>query len=328
MRWALALAIAAWSGAAGAEPVRKAVAAAPEGSIWGDDVIALARQITRQTAGRVKVRAVPGGVAGDEVETARACAEGKLFAWGGSAAGFAREIPELDLLELPFLFQDQAEADAILRDRPLGPFGRDVARAGLLLIPQLGEVGWRSFAGKKPLRAPEDFRGLRVRSQESPVHLATWHALGARPKAISVLQTLSALQTGFVEAFDQSPVYMFATSWYHQARAYSLSRHMYQPSIAVLCKGAAAGISPEDWRLIVDLIGRTMRESVAKVRALEGQVLTQLATEGVQIVELTPAERAVLRQRTRGVLDGFRETTSPLGRELLDALLKAKGSRR
>ncbi len=323
---ALTLALALSAGAAAAEPVRKIVAAAPEGSPWADGVVAFARQVTERTSGRLKLRAVVGGLAGDEVETARACAQGKLFAWTGSAGGFGRVIPELDALELPFLFEPQTGAEAIVQERSLGPLVRAFERAGLVLSPQLTEVGWRSFAGPRALRTPEDFRGLRVRSQESPIHLAMWRALGARPKAISVLETLSALQSGFVEAFDQSPVYMFATSWYHQARAYSLSRHMYQPGVVTLCKGA--GLSRQDTILLLGLMGQLTRESIARLRALEGQVLTQLATEGVQIVELTPAERAVLRQRTRGVLGGFRESASPLGRELLDALLRAKGSPR
>ncbi len=327
MRRALALGVALVSGTAAAEPVRKIVAAAPEGSPWGDGLVALARQIGERTAGRVKVRAVPGGLAGDEVETARMCAEGKLFGWAGSAGAFGRVLPELDALELPFLFDSQAEAEAALGGRPPASLVRAFERLGLTLVPYIGEVGWRSFAGKKALRALEDFRSLRVRSQESPIHLEMWRALGARPKAISVLETLSALQTGFVEAFDQSPVYMFATSWYQHGRVYTLSRHMYQPGIGVMCKGAHAALPAQDRRTVLDAMGRTMHDAVARARELEGQVLAQLAADGVQIVQVSPAERAALRQHTRGVIDTFRQGASPLGRELLEALLKTRGGR-
>ncbi len=320
---ALTLALALSAGAAAAEPVRKIVVAAPEGSPWADGLLALTRRTAERTQGRLKVRAVVGGAAGDEVDTARACAEGRLFAWAGSAGGFARQVPELAALELPFLFEHEAEVDAVLRVSPIAPLGRIFERAGFVLVPMLSEVGWRSFAGRKALRTPADFRGLRVRSQESAMHLAMWRALGAEPRAISVLETLSALQAGVVEAFDQSPVYMFATSWYQHARVYTLSRHMYQPGIVVFCKGALTSLSPGDRRIALELAAAELQLALTRVRALEKQVLAQLAAEGLQLLELTASERAALRQRTRPVFDQFRASTSPLGRELLGALERA-----
>ncbi len=305
---------------ASAEPPRKLVVAAPEGSPWVDAFEVHLRRITQRTEGRVRLRVFPGGVAGDEIETARACARGQVFAWGGSAGAFGRVVPELDALELPFLFDSDAEVDAVLAGRPLGLLGRVFSQVGLGLVPFLSEVGWRSFAGKKPLRTPADFHGLRVRSQESPIHLGMWRALGARPQALSVLETVSALEAGLVEAFDQSPVFMFATSWHQQARVYSLSRHMYQPGIIVLCKGALESLAPGDRRLVTELLAESARSMVPRVRTLEKQVLAQLAHEGLQLVELTASERAVLRQRTRPILDTFRAGASPLGRELQGAV--------
>ncbi len=304
-------------------PVLKAVAAAPEGSPWGDAVVTFAKRVTERTKGRLSVRAQVGGVAGDEIDTARACVEGKIFAWNGSAGGFGKVVPEISALELPFLFENEGEVESVLAGKRLAPLVRAFERAGLVLVPQLTEVGWRSFAGRKALRGPADFAGLRVRSQENPMHLEMWRALGAVPRAISVLETLSALQAGVVEAFDQSPVYMFATSWYQHARVYTLSRHMYQPGIAVLCKGALSARSSADRKVVLEIAVSLLREAMAKVRELEQQVLAQLRKEGLELVELTAAERAALRQRTRPVLDGFRAGTSPLGREFLEALLSA-----
>ncbi len=325
----VALAVALWlvPGLAAAEPTRKIVCVGPEGSPWGDGIVKVAQRITAETRGRVKVRAVPGAVQGDEVDTARACAEGKLFMWAGSAGGFARVVPELNAIELPFLFEDDRQVTAALTGRPLALLARAFERAGVQLAPHFSEVGWRSFAGPKALRTPEDLRGVRVRSQENPIHLDMWRALGAQPKAISVLETLSALQAGVVQAFDQSPVYMFATSWYQHARVYTMSRHIYQPGLAVLCKGAQGGLSAADRRLVLEVAVDELKASGARVRELDQQVMAQLRHEGMQIVELTSEERAALRGRTRPVIDNFRASTTPLGREILDAIQRATGAR-
>ncbi len=321
--------VLSWVGhAAAAEPARKLVTLATEGSPWGDGLAAFARDVSDGTRGRVKIALLLGGVAGDEVDAARACAAGKVFMWVGSAGAFAQVVPELNALELPFLFDDDAEVDAALGGPALGILARALERRGLVLLPRFSEVGWRSFAGQRALRRTVDFQGLRARSQESPLHLETWRLLGAAPRAISVLETYSALQAGVVEAFDQSPLYMLATAWHQQARVYTLSRHIYQPGIAVVCKGVAAAISAQDRRVLLEAGAARLGGVVGNVRALEAKVLEQLRGQGLQIVELTDAERAALRERTRPAFQTFRAGTSPLGRELLDALERAISARR
>ncbi len=320
---ALALALGLATDAVAAEPVRKFVTVATEGSPWGDAAVSFSRRVAAETRGRLKIRPFLGALAGDEVDTARLCQQGKVLLWAGSPAAFAEVVPELNALELPFLFRDSGEVDASLVGSPVSILGRAFERRGLALVPPLTELGWRSFAGPKPLRALADFRGLRVRSQENPVHLEMWRLLGAQPRAISVVETYNALQAGVVQAFDQVPVYLFATSWYQQARVYTLSRHVYQPGIVVLCKGALASLAPADRALILDVARQELAATVGKVRTLEAQVLAQLGKEGVQVVALTEAERAALAQQTRPVYRLFRESTTPLGRELLGAVERA-----
>ncbi len=332
MRRALAVVLGASLGLAGggaaAEPVRRVATLATEGSPWGDAMVAFARDVSEGTKRRVKLGLLLGGVGGDEVDAAHLCAAGKVFMWIGSAGALAHVVPELNALELPFLFDDDPEVDAALSGPVFGILGRAIERRGLVLLPRISEVGWRSFAGPRPLRTPADFEGLRARSQENPVHLEMWRLLGASPRAISVLETYDALQAGVVQGFDQSPVYLLATSWHQQARVYTLSRHIYQPGVAVLCKGAAASLSAQDRRVLLEAGASRLGSAVASIRALQAGVIEQLRGQGVRIVELSAAERAALRDRTRPTFQVFRAGTSALGRELLDALERAIGARR
>lgn len=317
-RWAalLALLVAA---PAGAEPRREIVPlVGPEGTPWADGVAEWVALVNRIARGR-RVRAVPGGVTGDEVETARQCAEGRLFGWAGSSGALGAIVPELNAIELPYLFEDERDVDAVVQGAVVEQLGRLLRKKGLELIG-VTEVGWRSFGGKRPLRRPADFDGLRVRSQENPTHLEMWRLLGARPKQISVLETLSALQAGVVEAFDQSPVYTFATSWHTAIRTYSLSRHMYQLGVLVTCKGALATLDAPTRARMLDA-GRGLLPGVTRrVRALTTDVLDQLRQERIDVLELTAQERAALRDRTRPAHEAFRGATSAAGRELLAAL--------
>jgi TRAP-type C4-dicarboxylate transport system substrate-binding protein len=147
-----------------------------------------------------------------------------------------------------------------------------------------------------------------------------WRLLGAKPKAISVMETLAALQANVVEAYDQSPVYAFATSWYHSANHVSMSRHFYQVGILAFCKDALKGVPAATRRAILVGAAEETIDTTEEVRRLTGDVMEQFRKEGIQIVELTPQERALLRERTRPAYETFRKGMSSAGRELLSVI--------
>lgn len=324
MRLVLALVgLVAVAGFAHAEQPKRplAVTVGPEGTPWADAAKEVAARADRLSGGVIRPIAAVGGTAGDELDTARRCGEpaSRLYAWGGSAGALATLVPELDVFELPFLFQDAAEVDAAYAAaRPL--LAELLTRRGLVLYGAPTEVGWRNFGARRPLKGPADFNGLRVRSQENPIHLDMWRALGADPRPISVIETLGAMQDGIVEGFDQSPVFLFATSWYQSIKVYSLSRHIYQPGVVVLCRDALSRLPAAKHKKMLEGAEPIMAGVTKGVRALEGQVLDQLQREGVQVVALSQAERDLLRRRTRVVHETFRRRASPEARRLLEVI--------
>jgi TRAP-type C4-dicarboxylate transport system substrate-binding protein len=305
-----------------AEPQRPFfVTASPEGTPWAEATQSTAARVSRQSGGRFKIRAIVGGTAGDETTTARQCANGKIFMWGGSAGALATIVPELNALELPFLLDgDNDQVDAVLRDPTvLALLARILARHGLVFYETL-ELGWRHFAGPRPMRAAADFVGLHPRSQPNPIHAAMWRALGTEPREISVIETLAALQGKIVDAFDNSPVYMFATSWYQQVTHYTLTSHVYQTGVVVLCKDALAGVPAKLRAQVLAGASDERKQGNAAIRKTTAQVLEQLGREGVKLVQPTAAERSALAALTRPARELYRKTASPLGRELLEAI--------
>ncbi len=290
---------------------------APEGTAWaGPDCIGAGVRVMERASKRPgRVRTILGAALGDEFSQLERVKKGTLEAYAGGLVSLTRFVPELAALALPFLYEDDAEVDAVMASTA-GEQARTLARAAGFEIIMLTEVGWRGFGGKRPLRAPADFQGLQVRSSESAEQLEMWKLLGARPRPLPVTETISALETRVVDGFDQTAVFMFAASWHQHAPYYVLSRHLYEPGIYVMSRSAMSrlGLKPEAFR---DLEAACTRAVRAEGRA----VVSELARSGTTVLALSTEERRALAERVAAPMRAyFRKQTTPAGRRLLDAV--------
>jgi TRAP-type C4-dicarboxylate transport system substrate-binding protein len=100
--------------AADAPMTLKLATVAPEGTPWAEQLKAYRQQVEAATKGRVRVKAFLGGALGDENQTVGECRRGAIPLWGGSLGALASSVPELSVLELPYLFRTAGEADKVL----------------------------------------------------------------------------------------------------------------------------------------------------------------------------------------------------------------------
>ena len=315
----LGMMAAATVAAAGPIEVRF-VTIAPEGTPWSEQMTAMKNRVEKESGGRLVFKLYLGGQLGGEVETLRSLQRGRVQAWGGSVGALASLIPELQLLELPYLFRTLDEADYVLDEVLFTPYADLMSKHGFTL-QSWNENGWRSIGSKdKPVLTPADAKGLKARSQPSPIHLRMWKALGANPVPISVPEVLTSLQTGVVDAFDNSPLFTTATSWHTAIKYYVLTQHMYQPG-AVIYNKAFLDKLPEDLRKI--LLGDAKAEAVAGragVRALEPEVIKLMETEGVKVYPLSDAQKQAFANVLEPLHAEFAKTVGP------DLLAKTKAA--
>jgi tripartite ATP-independent transporter DctP family solute receptor len=295
---------------------------APDGTPWAKQLKRLKKRVEKQSKGRIKFKLFLGGVLGGEVEMVRAVRRGRLQGWGGSTAALAEgaRIPQLQLLELPFLFRNLKEADHILDKVVRDDFVKILARKKFYLS-FWHENGWRNFAAKKKqIRKIADLRGMKMRSQESPVHLAMYKAIGAQAESIPVPEVLGALKTGMVDGFDNTPLFTSATGWYEGIKYYTISQHIYQPAVIMYSKRFMDKL-PKDLRKI--LVGDERKETIEgrkSVRGMRDALLKHFRNQGIKVYTLTDAERKPFMQKCKVVHKQF---AGKVGRQLLAKVQKA-----
>ncbi len=277
----------------------KIASVAPEGSPWADGILQFKAKIEKASGGKVLVLPKLGGILGDENETVVAVQRGQIPAVGASTGALASVVPELTVLELPYLFRSAAEADYILDKVILSTMEKKFQDRGLVL-GFWSENGYRSFGTKFGfIKKPEDLKGHPMRAQENPVHLAMYQAFGGSPVPIPTTEVLTSLQKGVVDGYDNTPLYAMAANWLDFTKFFTVTDHIYQPAAIVFNKGFFDGL-PTDVQAQI-LSSRTdlapgMRVSI---RNTSEELLKAMTELGVQLHRLTPAERAVFEAKAK-----------------------------
>lgn len=316
----IALALLASLPAAAEEIILKIATVAPDKTAWSEMLKRWQKGVEDKSAGRIKVRVFLGGQLGSEAEAVLRCKRGQIAAVASSMGSIASQIPEVNVVELPYLFKNAAEADHVIDTVLAQPMQQAFERAGFV-VGFWNENGYRHFGTRdKFVKSPADLKGKKMRSQESTVHLDMWRAFGAAPVAIAQTEVLPALQNGTVDGFDQALLYMVAANWHSSIKYLTLSGHMYQPAVIAFNKPWFDQLAPDLQKILLDE-GKAVQEfGRKKVRAMGPQVLQLVKDAGVQVGELTAADKTTFDAAAKVVRDKFRKAAKPTAVAMLNAI--------
>lgn len=303
-----------------AEPIKFKIATiAPEGTPWAVLLNSFKSKVTKESDKGLMPRVYLNGLKGDEQSIVRQVYKGALQMGGVSTGALSTIVPDMDILELPYAFPDLKTADAVLEK--VRPTVEALLNEKGLTLLMYSENGYRSFATKdKCIKTPADLKAMKMRSQESEVHVETYRALGASPVTISVGEVLSSLQTGVVNGFDNTPIITQALGWNQAIKFFSNTRHIYQPALIIMNKEWFDGLSPEQQQILrtngmkLEAKGRKM------VRKLEPALMKNFASQDVTVCELSDAERAAFKAATAKVWEVRSAKASALGKKLIEAM--------
>lgn len=225
-----------------------------------------------------------------------------------STSYLTARVPELELADLPFLFETLAQARAAMD----GKLGAYLSRCIEQRIPgyrMLGyfENGYRHVSNRlRPIRSPEDMKGLRIRSLPGRMHSRTYELLGAIPLVMDLKPAIAAIKAGEVDA-QENPLANTVDYSVHQVhRHHTLTGHSYL-SRGIYCHRAAYESWPSELR---EAMHDAVRAAVLAQRdlAVREEEVARRAIEsaGGEIVELSAAERAAFVRAVKPLHDEAR----------------------
>jgi TRAP-type C4-dicarboxylate transport system substrate-binding protein len=279
---------------------------APDPSPWREVLEKVESYVEEKTGGQVNVILRPPGVMG-EVEMVRETRKGERLQGAGVTTAALAEggnIPVLQILELPYLFESFAQADRVLDTVLWEPASTAMKRRGFIL-GIWSENGFRSFGTKgKPVRSPDDLSGLKMRAQESDVHMAMYNAFGANAVQKPMTEVLTSLKSNVIDGLDNSPVYMLSAGLAEPLDYYTMSRHIYQPAAIVFSRRWFEEL-PADVQGVLLETKKYAPEGRKAIRDEVKSTLELFPTLGMEVVELTDAERDAFKAKGSAMHDSF-----------------------
>ncbi|MEQ1517323.1 MAG: TRAP transporter substrate-binding protein [Usitatibacteraceae bacterium] len=276
-----------------------------------------------RTKGRVKVEVYPNSQLYKDKEELEAMQLGAVQMLAPSLSKFGPlGVREFEVFDLPFLFDNDAELHKVTQ----GPIGQQMM-AKLFSKGVVGlafwDNGFKQMTANRPLRNPEDFKGLKMRIQSSKVLDAQMRALGANPQVMAFSEVYQALQTGVVDGTENTTSNIFTQKTHEVQKNLTLSDHGYIGYAVVVNKKFWEGL-PADIRTTLEGAMKdatTYANDIAKKE--NDDALDGIRKSGkTQVIGLTAREKAAWK---KAVLPVHAEMESKVGKELLQSIYKETG---
>ena len=306
-----------------AEVVYKGSTVAPDPSPWAQLLKRYKKLVRKGSDKRIKVK-LYFGTKGDEQSLVRQVRKGTLHFAGVSTGAMSVVVPEIDILEMPYLFDSHAQADKVLD--AVRPLIREILEARGFKLLMFSENGYRCFGTNKPVRTPADMAGMKMRSQESKSHKLMYDALGASARTMAVSEVLPSLNTGNVEGFDNTALFTQAASWHQAIKYFTLSDHIYQPAMLIANKDWYDALPPElQSAVLPDNIAKEEKRGRKGIRSLNSMILDNFKQAEVEVIKLTKAQKDAFKKKARPSWDKRLKVATPMGKKLFKAIQEAKG---
>lgn len=274
--------------------------------------------------GRVRVEVYPSAQLMEDTESIEALAFGEVQMIATSLSVFDRLTKRFQVFDLPFLFPDLAAVERFQGS----PAGRDLLNAladdGILGL-QFWHNGMKQLSGRQPLVAPADARGQKFRVMESDILQAQIETIGGSPQKMAFGEVYQALQTGTVDAQENTWSNIYSSKFYEVQPFITESNHGYI--------GYLVGVNAAFWRSLPEDL-RTGLEAVlaevtqwgnARAEAINREDRERIVESGrSEITVLSAAQLEQWRAAMQPVWERFR---GEIGAELVDAALAAASVR-
>lgn len=285
------------------------------------------RRIETKSGGAIEVLVYPYGTLGTSDHVTEQLAMNTVQFAMASPGHLGKLIPEVQAFLLHFLLtDDEATNNRALGDPDLkAAFDALYEEKGLALLSILSE-GWMVWTTQKPVRRPEDFDGVKIRTMTSPLLLAAYRAYGASPTPLPYGEVYSALQLNMIDA-QVNPVFAIQEMSFYEVVEYLIFAH-HAPFITTAVSNSAflADLPDDQRRMVLDTVRELQSfnlEVQQRFNAERLEIIKERKPSIRIIADLSDAERAAFREASRPVYDQFLTMAGPRGAAMLDAIRAA-----
>jgi len=296
-----------------------------EESVQGRAARFLAQELEKVSDGKLKMRTFGSATLGSDEQMQGALAGGAQEMMVGSTAPLAGMVKEFGVFDLPFLFNSEKEADAVLD----GKVGQDLLKkleAKGLVGLVYWENGFRNMTNSKhPIVRAEDMQGIKLRVMQNQIALGVFNTLGANAVPMPFSELFTALETRTVDG-QENPITTIQSSKFYEVQPFlTITRHVYTPWVVLASKKWWDTLSPDEQKLIRQAAAASRDFERKDSREDSTKAMATLEKAGMKINTVSPEEVARMRQKVQPVVDKYTQELGPeLIKQMNDEIQKAR----
>lgn len=267
-----------------------------------DAMVYMGEQLSIKSEGQLELKIYPNQQLGTERQLVELLQIGSLGMTKVSSATLESFAPAMQVLSLPYLFDDDDHRDRVLN----GPIGRDLLLSaekywlrGLCYY----DAGKRSFYSKEaPIERPEDLVGKKIRTLESAMAIDMIKYFGGAPTPLAYGELYTALQQGVVDMAENNPPSLYTSRHYEVCKYYSLDEHTAVPDVVV--------VSTKVWELLTEEQRGWLQEAADVSAAYQYQLWAASVEESFEAlkaggVEIIRPEKGPFRAGVAPIYEAF-----------------------
>ena len=279
--------------------------------------------LNAKTGGAYEVEIFPGGQLGSEVEFTRECQAGTTVQMSIASSGaFSSFYKKYQAIISPFLFPNRSTAWGFFDSDFFADFMGELPSIGLRYLGTMDDGGGFVVLTNslRPVKSAADFKGMRVRTEENPAHIAIMNAMGASAVPMAWGQVATALATKTAHAqFNAPSIITWAKLWETQKYVTFLN-HIYNTNTWMVSDKWFKAQSPQNQQAIIEASREAILYSRGVAAHLSDLAVDEAKKHGMEFNHITPENMAQLKKMA---LTGYRKWAVEdfgLKAELLDAI--------
>ena len=275
-----------------------------------------AAALEAEMPGVFEVKYFPNRQLGDEKEMIEGMSFGTIDGGIITNAVIANVEPAFQLLDLPFLFANEAQAHKVL-DGDVGQELMGKLRNRGIIGLGFAEGGFRHMINNtRPVAQPDDVSGVKYRVMQNPVFLEMFGSLGGNPVPMAWGETYTAVQQGTIDGLEIPVAVIQANKFAEVTKYLSLTRHTYSALGVLISKRSFEKMTREQQEAVLRAAPKAIAAQRAQVAENTKQIIEELKTAGMTVNEIN--DPAAFRAKVTGVYDRFKPR---IGAELMDKTL-------
>jgi TRAP-type transport system periplasmic protein len=256
-----------------------------------------------KSGGKMKIQPFWDGSLGNDLTATQQVRTGSLDMVLTSTAPLTSIVPALGVFDLPFLFNDEKEADQVLDGKAGEWFAAKLPAIGAVNLAWW-ENGFRHTTNsRRPITKLEDFDGVKMRVMQNNIFLDTFKTLGSNAVPMAFSEVYSALETKTVDGQENPFTNIENMKFYEVQKYLTLTKHAYSPTLVLFSKKIWDGLSAQEQAVLKDCALQGRDEERRVNRELSAKSVANLKAKGMQVNEISGVEMQRIRDKSKVIYE-------------------------